>query len=1725
MAKEIPKIEQRNFDDLLNEFKALVPFYTPEWRLEEKGKGADLALVKIFIQYLGTIYHRLNRLPEKHFISFLHEIGTKRIPAQSAFVPVTFLLSEGTGGPVLITAGTQAAAGDVIFETEKNLLACPAKLVNIFHTDGEKDAVFPAPANIVSGEPALAVETKLLYPVNSGDKDIFVQSGEDLLEGDIVCIGKNNDGVEYGIVSAVSENRVTLVHPLGVQEPGCLHLPTIAIHGIGEVFSQRLQAGGIYTVKQLLQYSGKVEELGEILGREGDGSPEYYREQVKNILENAEKCVLDDPYKVMQESGPAFHHQPGTAVKKITSLELFKGKNLQEHILYLGHEELFNIAADALIIFRVTVPQWAAVLSAPGAVQWEYWGEAVERRAVGEEENPGWHPLEVRPGDPAGGEFYLRKLFTGEIAEYPLNDITGRWLRCKVKDINKTKDIELKDINVRVADVRFLELPPVAIRGIGDTFAQRLAKKDIHTIEQLLEYRDKAFDLAVMIASEEQFLKYYKKMSEKFLENAQELLLDEKYEQLIFTGKSPSVLLPDMVFYKKITGLERSESENCLYLGHEELFNIDADAMIIFRVTNPQWGKALSGPGAVQWEYWGEAAGKEENPGWHPLEVWPQDPSTGIFYLRKLDTDRIDEYTLNDIASRWLRCKVKDIAEIEDIELNDINVRVLGVCFLELPVVAIRGIGDIFAQRLAEKDIHTVEKLLEYKDSDLEVAGMIVSDEQPLEYYREMAENFLHNAEKLLLDEKYEQLLVTSEGSSVLLPDMVFYKKITGLELSESESRLYLGRKELFNIDTDAIIIFRVTLPEWGEALSVPGAVQWEYWGEPAGKGESPGWHPLEVHPGDPAGGEFYLRKLFTDKIAEYNLNDITSRWLRCKVTDINKIKDIEPNDINVRVVDVCFLELPPVAIRGIGDTFAQRLAEEGIHTVGQLLEYRDNALDVAVIIVSDEQPLEYYREMAENFLQNAEKFLLDEEYEKMLIAGKSSPVLPPDMVFYHDLVYDLTATDNHYLKSPIHPFGKKPVLDGTFYISCREFFSKPETGIRMNVEFSPPGVPGDSEVGLYWEYWDGEIWNIIKDLVDNTGNFTGDGEVTFTIPVDIAAIDVNGKENFYIRVRLVSGDYGREEFVETTQTVEVDDDAGNTEEKEINVYKLDDSKISPPVITKLLLSSTYEFIPEFYPLKHCLASNNLELIDRVKESWDPGKVFKPFIPLEGGSLVFYLAFDRKLEKGPVTLFFAIAEKPVAAEQVPTIHWQYYNEKRQWQRLDVLDATTSLTRTGVIEFVFPPDFKETRIFSTTAYWIRAVYIEEEKAGADDIAIPTITGVFLNTTWALQRETISAEILGSGDGSANQAYSFKKTPVATGSEEIWVDEFKTISAEEQRQILEENQYLVKRELDEKENLTEFWIKWKPIDSILNASANDRYYEIDNVSGVITFGDGSNGKILPTGTDNIKADYSSGGGKQGNLPVFEVTELKTSIPFLDSAFNPLAAGGGTDTEAIGRVMERGPYLLKHHNRAITVEDFEQLAFQAAGGIARVKCLPNMDEQRESRDGRVTVIVIPQTEEEKPRLSLQMKYKVERHLQQRAAYRMVEKDYLRVIGPVYVDVSIHAQLAAASIEMIPLVEKAYYSRLKEFLNPLSGGNEKRGWDFGKIPCFSDFYALLEKIENVDHVKDMFIKVTVPDIESTSAGLNSEYILTPENPGDFTMPPYAVICSGDHKVVVSWQ
>ena len=147
MALTAPKIDGRDSEAILQEARTLAPVYTPEWNADEE-TGAGAALLRIFAKLLEGVVRRLNDAPLKHYIAFLEMIGVKLLPAVPARAPLTFFLSKGAKEAVPVPERSQAAAaatdgGDpVVFETERAILATPAKLLAVYSVVPAQDEIF-----------------------------------------------------------------------------------------------------------------------------------------------------------------------------------------------------------------------------------------------------------------------------------------------------------------------------------------------------------------------------------------------------------------------------------------------------------------------------------------------------------------------------------------------------------------------------------------------------------------------------------------------------------------------------------------------------------------------------------------------------------------------------------------------------------------------------------------------------------------------------------------------------------------------------------------------------------------------------------------------------------------------------------------------------------------------------------------------------------------------------------------------------------------------------------------------------------------------------------------------------------------------------------------------------------------------------------------------------------------------------------------------------------------------------------------------------------------------------------------------------------------------------------------------------------------------------------------------------------------------------------------------
>ncbi len=672
------------------------------------------------------------------------------------------------------------------------------------------------------------------------------------------------------------------------------------------------------------------------------------------------------------------------------------------------------------------------------------------------------------------------------------------------------------------------------------------------------------------------------------------------------------------------------------------------------------------------------------------------------------------------------------------------------------------------------------------------------------------------------------------------------------------------------------------------------------------------------------------------------------------------------------------------------------------------------------------------------------------------------------------------------------------------------------------------PDIPSPTpteELMLSWEYWDGNGWKVIRQLTDGTNKLRQSGCVTFRCPDNISIISVNGEAGFWIRVRIASGDYGRERFT-------FDDGA-----KEIET---DLSQIRPPIITGLRI----QYDPVLKDLQHCLALNNLEFVDVTQAARTASSPFQPFAPQEDEQQALHLGFDPAPIKGPVSIFFSLREQAYTEKNRPRLEWQYFRRRDgqkpgEWARLEIEDETKNLTQSATVQFIGPRDFAQVSRFGQRLFWIRAVDVDNKfqptspapgpepatfwsrfsgsRADEDTAAAPKVKGIHLNTAWAIQAETITDEILGSGTGEANQAFTLAKLPVI--EEEIWVDELGALSEAERKALMEGSDVDVELRQDEEGNTLAFWVRWYPIEDLTEAQGTDRVYAIDHTFGQILFGDGVHGMSLPIGRNNVRATYRAGGGAKGNVGAGLITALRTTIPRVDGVTNPEPAGGGSDTESVERALERGPQTIKNRGRAVTLEDFEWITREASRSIVRVKVLPNFNDAGEIKTNWVTVIIVPNSAEPRPMPSPQLRQRVQDYLQERAANVVVFPGNIQVAGPTYVEVKVEAEIFPISIDRAPQVEAEAFRQLGQLLHPLTGGFDGQGWEFGRLPCFSDFYALLEAIKGVDHVGKL--SMTLQVVDPTGAPIGEPEIYE-KPPLAASAPEYALIFSGDHKIAV---
>src|SRR5918997_4229669 len=126
MPLQIPNLDDRRYQELLDEALARVPVHNPEWTNFNKS-DPGVTLIEIFAFLTENLLYRSNQIPERNRRKFLSLLGVPLQPASSAVGLVTFTNERGPAQTVTLNDGLEVRAGQVPFRTVQGLDVLPVE--------------------------------------------------------------------------------------------------------------------------------------------------------------------------------------------------------------------------------------------------------------------------------------------------------------------------------------------------------------------------------------------------------------------------------------------------------------------------------------------------------------------------------------------------------------------------------------------------------------------------------------------------------------------------------------------------------------------------------------------------------------------------------------------------------------------------------------------------------------------------------------------------------------------------------------------------------------------------------------------------------------------------------------------------------------------------------------------------------------------------------------------------------------------------------------------------------------------------------------------------------------------------------------------------------------------------------------------------------------------------------------------------------------------------------------------------------------------------------------------------------------------------------------------------------------------------------------------------------------------------------------------------------------
>ncbi len=141
-----PDLDDRKFDDLVQEAKVLIPRYTPDWT-DHNWSDPGITFVDLFSWLTELSLYRINQITDRHRLKYLKMLGTSPRPAEPARVELS-LDSEDTQ---FLPGGTAVSAicpdSTIPFELDEAITIVPVSLKKVIADEGSSGVFDRTAAN------------------------------------------------------------------------------------------------------------------------------------------------------------------------------------------------------------------------------------------------------------------------------------------------------------------------------------------------------------------------------------------------------------------------------------------------------------------------------------------------------------------------------------------------------------------------------------------------------------------------------------------------------------------------------------------------------------------------------------------------------------------------------------------------------------------------------------------------------------------------------------------------------------------------------------------------------------------------------------------------------------------------------------------------------------------------------------------------------------------------------------------------------------------------------------------------------------------------------------------------------------------------------------------------------------------------------------------------------------------------------------------------------------------------------------------------------------------------------------------------------------------------------------------------------------------------------------------------------------------------------------------